>query len=63
MATRAGTAVVHLVWGPLGLAPFETFLTSYERHDAGFEHDLVLLYNGVADLDPYRLRAGQLGAR
>ena len=63
MAARAGIAVVHLVWGPLGLAPFETFLASYERHDAGFAHDLVVLYNGVADLDPYRWRSKQLGAR
>ena len=61
----ARTAVVHLVWGPLGLQPFETFLSSYQRHDKGAEHDLVLLYNGVDDaaLDAYRKRAAGLGAR
>lgn len=63
MAKRARTAVVHLVWGPAGLAPFETFMSSYERHDAGFEHDLVLLYNGVTEMHPYRSRARYLGAR
>lgn len=63
MAAGSRAAVVHLVWGPLGHAPFETFLTSYERRDAGSEHDLVLLYNGVPDLGPYRRRAAHLGAR
>lgn len=61
MAT-APTAVVHLIWGPLGLAPFDTFISSYERHDAGSEHDLVLLCNGVGDLAAYRSRAAHLGA-
>lgn len=59
----ARTAVVHLVWEPLGLALFEAFLSSYEHHDAGSEHDLVILYNGVADIDAYRSRAAHLGAR
>lgn len=57
---RARTAVVHLVWGPAGLAPFERFLASYETHEAGAEHDLVLLLNGVADeaaREQYRARA------
>lgn len=64
MASRARTGVIHLIWGPLGLAPFETFLTSYERHDAGSDHDLVLLYNGVADSEiaTYRRRAAYLEA-
>ena len=64
MATRPRTAVVHLIWGPLGRPPFETFLSSYERHEAGSEHDLILLYNGVADADlgAYRSRAAHLGA-
>ena len=53
----ARTAVVHLVWGPSGLETFERFLGSYEQHDAGTEHDLVLLFNGVEDLGPYRERA------
>lgn len=62
---RARTAVVHLIWGPLGHAPFQSFLESYERCEAGSEHDLVLLYNGVADSDmgPYRRRAEHLAAR
>jgi hypothetical protein len=41
------TAVVHLVWGPLGPAPLREFLASYRRHPAGAEHELVVLLNGV----------------
>lgn len=60
---RAPTAVVHLVWGPAGREPFDAFMTSYERHEAGCEHDLILLYNGFDDdeaLAAYRRRAGPL---
>lgn len=60
MTAHARTAVVHLIWGPLGLRPFEAFLDSYGRHEAGSEHDLVLLYNGVTDLGAYRSRAAHL---
>lgn len=63
MVACARTAVVHLVWGPLGLAPFETFVTSYAHDDAGTDHDLVLLYNGVADAEAYRERVAHLRAR
>ena len=66
MAPCARTAVVHLVWGPAGLAPFETFLASYVRHGAGAEHDLVLLYNGFdseAAREGHRARAADLAAR
>lgn len=61
----ARTAVVHLVWGPAGHEPFEQFLSSYERHDAAAEHDLVLLYNGFDgpdELAAYRYRVDGLGA-
>ena len=57
---------MHLVWQPAGLAPFEAFLASYARHDAGAEHELVLLYNGFAgphELAPFRERAAGLHAR
>jgi hypothetical protein len=66
MMTLPRTAVVHLVWRAAGMAPFETFLGSYERHEAGAEHALVLLYNGFAgdaQLAPFRERAADLGAR
>jgi len=46
------------------MAPFEQFLASYERHEAGAEHDLVLLFNGVdgpAALTPYRERTTRHG--
>src|ERR1700722_4475039 len=40
-------AVVHLVWGPLGITWPRQFLDSYRRHRAGVEHQLVLLLNNV----------------
>jgi hypothetical protein len=40
-------AVVHLVWGPLGAAPLRRFVESYRAFDAGAEHELVVLLNGV----------------
>jgi hypothetical protein len=40
-------AVVHLVWGPLGVAPLRRFAESYRAFDAGVEHELVVLLNGV----------------
>ena len=40
-------AVVYLVWGPLGTQPLHEFLSSYRRHGAGVEHELVVLFNGV----------------
>jgi hypothetical protein len=41
------TAVVHLVWGPLGVEPLRSFLRSYRQHDAGADHELVIVFNGV----------------
>lgn len=41
------TAVVHLVWGPLGPSRLRAFIDSYRRHPAGLEHELVVLFNGV----------------
>lgn len=40
-------AVVHLVWGPLGIGPLHEFLASYRRHPAGVQHELVVLLNNV----------------
>ena len=38
--------VVHLVWGPLGIAPFREFLASYRRHPSGVQHRLLVVFNG-----------------
>lgn len=49
--------VVHLVWVPAGPAPFQRFLTSYQRHAAGVPHELTILYNGHSsrqELLPFR---------
>jgi hypothetical protein len=40
-------AVVHLVWGPLGATPLRRFVESYRAFDAGAEHELIVLLNGV----------------
>jgi hypothetical protein len=48
-AARARTAVVHLVRHANGPAPFHRFVASFERFDAGLEHDLVLLFKGFDD--------------
>ncbi|HXR28584.1 MAG TPA: hypothetical protein VN772_03320 [Solirubrobacteraceae bacterium] len=40
-------AVVHLVWGPLGARPLREFLDAYRANDAGVDHELVVLLNGV----------------
>jgi hypothetical protein len=45
----ARSAVVHLVRHANGPAPFEAFVASYERCDAGLEHDVVLLFKGFDD--------------
>lgn len=59
------TAVVHLVRHANGPGPPDAFLSSYERHDAGAEHELVLLCKGFPDaasLGPLRRRAAGLRA-
>jgi hypothetical protein len=58
------TAVVHLVRRANGLEPFEEFMEAYERHDAGRDHELVLLFKGFEspdELTPYRRRAAAHG--
>jgi hypothetical protein len=50
-------AVVHLVWGPLGPRPLHEFLASYRRHEAGAEHELIVLLNNVPDPLPAEFEA------
>jgi hypothetical protein len=50
-------AVVHLVWGPLGTGPLREFLASYRRHEAGAEHELIVLLNNVPDPLPMEFEA------
>ncbi len=40
------TALVHLVRHANGLEPFVRFMDSYDRHPAGLDHELVLLFKG-----------------
>lgn len=53
-------AVVHLVRHANGMAPFETFMASYDAMPAEREHELVLLFKGFPDpaaKQPYLHRA------
>lgn len=45
--TSTPPLVLHLVWGPLGPRTLRDFLTSYQAHDPGEEHDLAIVLNGV----------------
>jgi hypothetical protein len=59
------TAVVHLVRQANGMEPFEAFMRSFEQHEAGHEHELVLLFKGFespAALAPYRRLADGVAA-
>jgi len=38
--------VAYLIWAPLGTAPAEKFLLSYQQHFAGLEHELLIIFNG-----------------
>jgi hypothetical protein len=49
VSVPAVIAVVHLVWGPLGTGPLREFLSSYRRHEAGAEHELIVLLNNVPE--------------
>jgi hypothetical protein len=44
-------AVIHLVWKPLGVDIFSTFLQSYRSRPSGIEHELVVLLKGFASED------------
>lgn len=49
-------SVVHLVWLPFGINLFKEFVQSYQLHSSGYNHKLILLFNGVnkeEDLIPY----------
>ncbi len=45
--TISTVAVVHLIWIPYGIGLFQQFISSYKAHASGYEHQLVLLFNGV----------------
>ena len=50
-------SVVYLIWPPYGVELFRNFLISYKKYSPGFEHNLVLLFNGATGLDdtePFR---------
>ena len=38
--------VVHLVWAPLGIETFQSFVASYRQHASGLAHHLIIAFNG-----------------
>jgi hypothetical protein len=46
-STASAVSVVYLIWIPYGIALFRRFLHSYKVFNSGYEHHLVLLFNGV----------------
>lgn len=53
---KSEISVVHLAYVPYGTELFEKFLHSYARHQAGIEHQLVILFNGFdreSEIEPF----------
>jgi hypothetical protein len=49
--------LVHLVWTPLGMRPFERFLAAYSENPPGLPANLTILFSGFSSagqLRPYR---------
>jgi hypothetical protein len=44
--------LVYLLWAPLGAGPLREFLDSYRAHQAGVEHELVIVLNGAGREGP-----------
>lgn len=61
----AETSVIHLVWKDAGLEALRAFLSSYERYQAGADHELVVLYNGfrAGELERHRSEAAKVRHR
>ena len=52
-------ALCHLARKANGIEPFDRFISSYEQHGAGVDHDLVIIFKGFGgpeELEPYRRR-------
>lgn len=45
--TNKDVAVVYLIWLPYGIELYKKFIQSYINSRAGYEHDLIFLFNGV----------------
>lgn len=60
-SSTSDTALVHLVWAPLGLATLEDFLAAYRGRSAGAEHRLAVILNGFDGArDPRRVEVERL---
>lgn len=53
----SSVCVAHLVWAPLGIDPFDRFISSYRQNRGGLDHHLLIIFNGFTDrheLSAYR---------
>jgi hypothetical protein len=41
-------AVIYLAWLPYGISHFETFINSYIKYNAFYDHELIIVFNGLA---------------
>jgi hypothetical protein len=41
------TAVVYLAWLPYGISHFKSFVESYLNHPSGWDHELLIVFNGT----------------
>lgn len=66
MNTAQQIAVVHLARAANGFEPFARFLDSYQKHAAGMEHELVIVFKGFSNdvkLGVFRERLAGLAHR
>ena len=51
------TAVIYLAWLPYGMEHFKRFIDSYQCFDADYEHQLVIVFNGMTVAHPDKPKA------
>ncbi len=56
--------LIHLIWIPYGIELFRRFIVSYKNFNAGYDHELLLVFNGIkedADNKEYHAYARDAG--
>lgn len=59
-------AVIYLFWVPYGKQHLNDFIESYLQHEAGYDHKLIIVFNGTkyadeSEIDAYVAWLGKLG--
>lgn len=52
METSKNIAVIYLAWLPYGIKYFERFIDSYIRCSASYQHQLIIVFNGLSEKYP-----------